>query len=494
MRVHSHRRFKGNELFQSMLASRTYVRLRVTFGLALALFVASFSMTGCGTLGGKAKPHLPALPEPARIASAEPSASDASASWKLTDAVESIEQSEDLPPEQAADTTQVNIEQTRVEQRRNQVASVSYEAPVVSPATNAAYRVDDGDYTIPMINPQVSYEAVECAAPTTSMCTNCGTNCYSSSAPCLNVAEPQRKNSNEYIFDGGDQEPSVVVKKDWTAAGVDPTDTVIYYETLGGQVCVKPSNRVPIYAPRFGAVRQVTGVTLAARAVGTERMLAPVSPANIREADLAGNVTVPIAPHGEQQVGMLDAFQENRLGVPIAQVVPPARMSETIVMFEDITFFATGEMIYDEVPVLGRVLANAREWYNPESVEVVIDGQQAALVVDAKRAQDVHVYEMPDKCAMRICKAASHTIANSGDIVRFTIRFDNVGPKPLGNAVVMDSLSARLEYIEGSQQCSVDAKFSTDANDVGSQVLRWEIDEAISPSAGGVISFDCRVR
>lgn len=300
--------------------------------------------------------------------------------------------------------------------------------------------------------------------------------------------------SQEYIFDGGDREPSAVVREDWSAVGIDPSDTVIYYETLGGQVCVQPSNRVPIYAPRFGAVRQVTGAILAARAVGTERILAPVSPADFRETDLAGNVSLPLAPKGEQQVGMLDAFQENRLGAPIAQVLPPMRMSEAQKAFENVTFFTTGLMLDHEIPVLGRVLANARTWYNPESVAVEIGGEQAALVVDAKRAQDVHVYEMPDKCAMRICKAASHSLANSGDIVRFTIRFDNVGPKPLGNAVVLDSLVARLEYVEGSQQCSVEAKFSADVNDVGSQTLRWEIEQPIQPHHGGVISFDCLVR
>ncbi len=301
-------------------------------------------------------------------------------------------------------------------------------------------------------------------------------------------------NAQEYVFDGGDQQPRVVVREDWTAAGVDPSDTVIYYETLGGTVCVRPSNRVPIYAPRFGAVRQISGVELADRAVGTERILAPVAPLGFRETDLVGDFSGPLAPHAEQQVGMLDRFQENNRGIPIAQILPPMRMSEALVAFEDIEFFTTGLMLDHEIPVLGRILANARTWYLPESLGVIIDNQQASLVVDAKRAQDVHVYDSPDGCTMRICKAASHTIANSGDIVRFTIRFDNVGVKPLGNAVILDSLSPRLEYIQDSQQCSVSARFSTEPNDVGSLVLRWEIESPIDSNEGGVISFDCRVR
>ncbi len=450
--------------------------LLVGLGLACSIF------SGCGTLGSKS-PLLKPAARGQHVASVV-SATDAQRERATSSRVGDIEGAEKLATVDNSPTA-------------GQVATVSYERPIIASPSGESYSseltADGMGYEIPMHQPQISYQAVNCET-SGGACSSCGSQCAGDAAACCATSEPPRKNSNEYIFDGGDQQPTVVVKKDWTTAGVDPTDTVIYYETLGGQVCVRPSNRVPIYAPRFAAVRQVTGVNLAARAVGTERMLLPIAPVGIDESNLVGNVTVPIAPQGEQQVGMLDAFQENRLGVPIAQVLPPLRVSETLVMFENITFFTTGEMVDDEIPVLGLVLANAREWYTPESVGVLIDGQQAALVVDAKRAQDVHVYEMPDKCAMRICKAASHTIANSGDIVRFTIRFDNVGPKPLGNAVVMDSLSARLEYIEGSQQCSVGAQFTADANEVGSQVLRWEIEEAISPSEGGVISFDCRVR
>lgn len=329
--------------------------------------------------------------------------------------------------------------------------------------------------------------------------TDCGGSCTAYDASCAHCGPtyPQQtlpQNRQEYIFDGGDQQPSVIIKEDWSTEGVDPTDTVIYYETLGGKVCVKASNRVPVYAPRFGSVRKVTGLELAARAVGTERMLAPVALGQFEETDPTGTFSQPLAALGQEQVGMLDAFQENNQGVPVAQVIPPLDVSESLAILQDINFFATGQIDDLEVPVLGRVLQNARSWYTPESVEVVLDGQQAALVMDAARAQDIHVYELPDKCAMRICKAASHTIANPGDTIRFTIRFDNVGVKPLGNAVIMDSLSPRLEYIEGSQTCSVDATFSAEPNEVGSSVLRWEIGSPVEKNEGGVVSFDCLVR
>ncbi len=308
-----------------------------------------------------------------------------------------------------------------------------------------------------------------------------------------NSREPYR-NAQEYIFDGGDQQPAVVIKEDWTTAGVDPTDTVIYYETLAGSVCVRPTNRVPIYAPRFGAVRQVSGLQLATRAQGTQRVLAPIGVERFDENNLAGTVVQPLAPQGEQQVGLIDAFQENYLAPPMEQILPLYRMDAVNEPLELVDLTRTGLITIQELVDMQQLIQNAQAWIIPESLEVEISNQTALLVKDTKAAQDLFVYELPDKCAMRICKAASHTIANSGDIVSFSIRFDNAGVKPLGNAVIIDSLSPRLNYIEGSQQCSVGVRFSAEPNQVGSMVLRWEIEEPIKPSDGGVISFDCRVR
>lgn len=305
---------------------------------------------------------------------------------------------------------------------------------------------------------------------------------------------PQRRDAQEYIFDGGDQQPTVVIREDWSSVGIDPTDTVVYYETETGEVCVQPTNRVPIYAPRFGAVRQVTGAELAAKAVGTHRILAPVQPGRLEDHNPAGEMSLPLAPIGEQQVKLVDAFQENTGGRPMDGVLPAQRMSRAFVPHEDIDLQRAGRITDDEIAVLGRVLQNARTWFLPENLGIVIDNEPAALMSSANKPADVHVYEIRGKCALRICKTASHTIANPGDVINFTIRFDNAGTKELGNVVILDSLAPRLEYIEGSQQSSVDARFTIEPNEVGSDVLRWEIQSPIEKNDGGVISFDCRVR
>jgi uncharacterized repeat protein (TIGR01451 family) len=302
------------------------------------------------------------------------------------------------------------------------------------------------------------------------------------------------RNAQEYIFDGGDLDPQVVVQKNWTVEGLNPTDTVIYYETLGGKVCEQPSNRVAIYAPRFGAVRQISGLHLSTAAIGTERILAPLAAERFDDQNLAGTVVVPVAPQGELQVGLIDAFQDKYAGTPLDQVQPLSRMSAARVPFELIDLRRSGLITLEELVDIRQLVQNAETWVIPESLTVEIANQPALEVKDTQAPEDLVLYETPDKCTMRICKVASHTIANSGDTVSFAIRFDNAGVKPLGNVVITDSLSPRLNYIEGSQQCSVGARFSAEPNDIGSMILRWEIEESVESSEGGVITFDCKVR
>ena len=102
--------------------------------------------------------------------------------------------------------------------------------------------------------------------------------------------------------------------------------------------------------------------------------------------------------------------------------------------------------------------------------------------------------ESPNGNRMRIVKLASRTDALPGEIVEFTLRFDNVGVETVGNVTIIDNLTARLEYVPESSLSTVDAEFFSQLNENGSLVLRWEIAEPLAPGEGGVIRFQCRVR
>jgi uncharacterized repeat protein (TIGR01451 family) len=81
-----------------------------------------------------------------------------------------------------------------------------------------------------------------------------------------------------------------------------------------------------------------------------------------------------------------------------------------------------------------------------------------------------------------------------GEEVEFVLRFDNIGDQVIGNVTIVDNLSTRLEYIAGSAQSSVDARFVTEPNAAGSTILRWEITNPVKPREGGLLRFRARVR
>lgn len=79
------------------------------------------------------------------------------------------------------------------------------------------------------------------------------------STPGYNKWDPNA-GRDEYVFDGNDRDEKVSVDRNWNVYGLQTEDTIGHFDTLDGRRLVTPSNRVAIYAPRFGAVRKLDGV------------------------------------------------------------------------------------------------------------------------------------------------------------------------------------------------------------------------------------------
>jgi uncharacterized repeat protein (TIGR01451 family) len=99
----------------------------------------------------------------------------------------------------------------------------------------------------------------------------------------------------------------------------------------------------------------------------------------------------------------------------------------------------------------------------------------------------------PDK-PLALYKWADRQAAQAGDIVTFNLKYSNRGGRPLVDVAVSDSLSTRLEYIPGSAQSDRPAVFTTQENEAGSLVVRWEISGKLPPGQSGVLRFQARVR
>jgi uncharacterized repeat protein (TIGR01451 family) len=99
----------------------------------------------------------------------------------------------------------------------------------------------------------------------------------------------------------------------------------------------------------------------------------------------------------------------------------------------------------------------------------------------------------PDKPLVLI-KCADRQSAQVGDVVTFMLKYSNHGGRPITDVAVTDSLTTRLEYIPGSSQSDRPAVFTTQANEAGSLILRWEITGRLLPGSSGVVRFQARIR
>jgi uncharacterized repeat protein (TIGR01451 family) len=309
---------------------------------------------------------------------------------------------------------------------------------------------------------------------------------------------PQPWDQQEYIFDGGDRDPAVVVISDGSVAGLQVEDTVMHYETEDGRLLVDPSCRTKIYAPRFAAVRKVTNVATNGMAIAAIPASQPAGPVSLNEKTPSQSVMLGQQIKREDGVKLMEEVRDRNRGVPAEGIIPFVAINDAQRAMEDVDFIHSGIVREDQWWKIAKGAQAALQWDGIDGVHIFIGEDEALQVKDTLKPEELHVYKLKD-ARVRICKVASDTLANPGDEVTFTIRFDNSGEQPIKNIVILDNLSPRLEYIEGSQTSSVinvvdAANFTATPNEVGSAVLRWEIKSEMKPGEGGWIRFRCKVR
>lgn len=300
---------------------------------------------------------------------------------------------------------------------------------------------------------------------------------------------------DEFVCDGGDLNHDVHVKQDWTVVGLDQQDTVAHFDTLDGRTEIVESNCVCIYAPRFAAVRQVTSPILHE---GHERMAGVEMPAKLNVHEENRGPRTALQP--EQliaQVGLdqTQAFRERIRGLLVDQHVRLVLATDAFLPHEDLLFIQRGEFDASEKARLAERVAAAVTWTDNQAVQVLIDNRLATESKGLSKPEETLIYEMEGHPRLRLCKIADKSEAKSGEIVHFTLRFDNVGDQKIGNVTIIDNLMPRLEFVEGTAECSVKARFVTQQQLPGeSLVLRWEIEEPLAVNQGGIIRFQARVR
>lgn len=189
-----------------------------------------------------------------------------------------------------------------------------------------------------------------------------------------------------------------------------------------------------------------------------------------------------------------DALRERNRGVPVERVLQPELAEDVLPVLANLSLVNRGVLRDSDKPWLSMAAQSAITWSVDMEVGVTVNNVAAVTLTRDQQAQELVVYDFPDAGRLRICKLADKTDALPGDSVTFIIRVDNVGDSPVRDIVITDNLVTRLEYITDSQTSTMEASFTTDANDGQSLRLTWKLAKELKVGEGATIEFKCKVR
>jgi uncharacterized repeat protein (TIGR01451 family) len=298
----------------------------------------------------------------------------------------------------------------------------------------------------------------------------------------------------EYLCDGGDDGSPVAVSPNWEIYGLGLEDTVAHYDTLDGRTLVEPSNKVCLYAPRFGAVRVVTRIAANDKVDQAGGVELPRSLVKAVRVDEPASSLQRYQARGGVGTKMANVYHRRQGDGAISSALVARAFQDAFLPFEDLSIIRNGIFDQSEKARLSEGVQAAITWSEDIGVQAVLNGHVAVGLTQNERTEEIFTIKDLRSPKLRVIKVASTQSAHPGEFVDFTLRFDNLGDQPLGNVVLVDNLTTRLEYVPDSAQSSLKARFAIEPNEAESLVLRWEIDDPIKPGAGGIVRFRCRVR
>jgi uncharacterized repeat protein (TIGR01451 family) len=324
--------------------------------------------------------------------------------------------------------------------------------------------------------------------------------------PCLPC--DLRRPDDLCIHDGGDRGPRAGLDPAGILHGLDPEDTVAEFTDSHGRRSVTCSNRVCLCVPRFGVLRLVTpaweyenAITPAGTRLvqGRDVLALRQPPAQTSQYEQLLGVRARLRPSvnvGVEAPGRIEILEvlEARhivlgplelLGTKAAQQLTAVQRAQLVRQLE-----------------LARTLSSnvaPRALIGSEATAVVGRVEGLKTIVAEAASYDLTVccpegIPLPPDKPLVLIKCADRSSAQPGDVVTFLLKYSNHGGKAITDIAVSDSLSPRLEYVPGSAQSDRPAVFTTQMNEAGSLILRWEITGTLQPGQSGALRFQARVR
>ncbi|MDA7980781.1 MAG: DUF11 domain-containing protein [Pirellulales bacterium] len=299
----------------------------------------------------------------------------------------------------------------------------------------------------------------------------------------------------EYLRDGGDRYAPVSVDQNWNVSGLETEDTIAHYDTTDGLVHVEPSNRVHIYAPRFAAVRSVTSSVRNDQVVRMDKFRSQQQIVGVENNQLVTTHLQQEQLHADIGSSHVEGFDRLQYQDIYSRAQIAGEFSDRYLPYEDLSIIRQGIHQQTDQARLSAGMDAAVTWSHDTALQVVLNDVAATISENVQAAEVLYtVNSAPGPAKLRIVKVASTNYAKPGEVIDFTIRFDNVGAQVIGNVTIIDNLTTRLEYVEGSAQSSLTGEFFSTPNEGESLRLRWEIADPLLQGKGGVIRFQCRVR
>ena len=298
----------------------------------------------------------------------------------------------------------------------------------------------------------------------------------------------------EIVCDGGDRAIPFHYEGD-IHGGLDTEDTVAEFIDSHGERQVRPSTRACVYAPRFGAVRSISQPV-------EGHSIAKLAGAH-HGVGLAG-LDRGVAPDVQQQSDQLRALRERTRASGIEagagdsdlyQVGAAEQHAKVLNAFEDRGASVNAEFRQAGEAHLAHAMQRAATWSRDQNPVIVANDEFGYEVLASFRAEEyIGAEDRRTPGELRIIKLADKSAAKPGDVLKLTIRFRNEGGRELSQVRILDHLTPRLEYVAGSALTELEGSLTVEAEDDGSQVLTFALEQPLTGGAVGEITFECRVR
>lgn len=315
---------------------------------------------------------------------------------------------------------------------------------------------------------------------------------------CVCAPSPvARAYPDEYICDGGDRD-NPVHYFGGEMQGLDTEDTVAEFKDHDGKNHVQASNRVCVYAPRFGAVRTVSGPGIDVKvdkAAGATDVAGIGALHDERGLEIGRHRSVASGVATNRSASGIENSQPAHLSEKAESIVQSAKVDQGLEskMSRGLSLLQTSDVYELNLLIQGVSTSKIRTGINTSKATT-----QATQTYSTFRVQSTVGSEKggrPGK--IHIVKEASPLVAKSGDVITFTIQFRNVGDYNVHDVRIIDNLTPRLTYIDGSGQIDAgeDAGGSLTAvpNKEGSQTLIFELDKPLQGGQSGTITFRAKV-